>query len=142
MDGVGAALNPGRWNPLSLKMVYCAESLALATLEVRVHLAGVRPRRRFVGLEIEIVESAIERPRLSDLPPSWRRAPLTSIAHTGARRFGAQWIQEMRSVALQVPSAIVPAESIFLINPDHPDFSKAVSVKAKSAISLDPRLWS
>jgi RES domain-containing protein len=142
MDGVGAALYPGRWNPLDVRMVYCADSLPLATLEIRVHLAGVKPKRHFVSLEIELSESAIERPTLSELPPSWQRAPSTSTANTAARRFGAQWIREMRSVALQVPSAIVRAESIFLLNPDHPDFSNAVSVKAKSPVSLDPRLWS
>ena len=73
MDGMGAAYNAGRWNPVGVKMVYCADSLALAILELRVHLAGVKPKRRFVGLEIEISESALERPELSDLPPSWQR---------------------------------------------------------------------
>jgi RES domain-containing protein len=141
MSGVGASFYPGRWNPLGVKMVYCAESLALATLEVRVHLAGVKPKKRFVGFEIELSVSAIERPKLSELPKSWQHAPSTSTANTAARRFGAQWVREMRSVALQVPSAVVPSESIFLLNPDHPDFSKAVRVKARSPISFDSRLW-
>ena len=39
MDGMGAAYNAGRWNPVGVKMVYCADSLALAILELRVHLA-------------------------------------------------------------------------------------------------------
>ncbi|HYY27850.1 MAG TPA: RES domain-containing protein [Chthoniobacterales bacterium] len=30
LDGMGAALNAGRWNPLAVKTVYCADSLALA----------------------------------------------------------------------------------------------------------------
>ena len=142
MDGMGAAYNAGRWNPVGVKMVYCADSLALAILELRVHLAGVKPKRRFVGLEIEISESAVERPELSDLPPSWQRAPPTSTANTAARRFGARWVDEMRSVALQVPSSVVPTESIFLLNPEHPDFAKAVFVSGKSLVPLDPRLWS
>jgi RES domain-containing protein len=140
MDGVGAAYSGGRWNPVGVKMVYCAQSLALAVLEIRVHLAIARPKERFVGLELEIIESAVERPHLSDLPRSWRRVPQASTTNTAARRFGARWIREQRSVALQVPSAVVPRESLFLLNPEHPDFSKSVRLRTWP-VSLDPRLW-
>jgi RES domain-containing protein len=140
MNGVGAANSGGRWNPIGVKMVYCAQSLALAVLEIRVHLAIARPKERFIGLEVEIVESAVEHP--VDLPRSWRRAPQTSTADTGARRFGARWIREMRSVAIEVPSAVVPSESIFLLNPEHPDFNEAVRVTRKLPVSLEQRLWS
>jgi RES domain-containing protein len=142
LDGMGAAYNAGRWNPLGVRVVYCADSLALAILEVRVHLAGVKPTGRFVGVEIAILASAVERPELSDLPPSWQRAPAASTANTAGRRFGARWVSEKRSVALQVPSAIVSAENIFLLNPEHPDFAKAFSIRRKSMVSLDSRLWS
>lgn len=141
MDGIGAAYNGGRWNPIGVKMVYCAQSLALAVLEIRVHLAIARPKERFIGLEVEIIESAVKGPKLSDLPRSWRRAPQASTTNTGARRFGARWIREKRSVALQVPSAVIPSESIFLLNPEHPDFSKSVRLLRTLPVSLDPRLW-
>jgi RES domain-containing protein len=141
MDGVGAAYNGGRWNPIGIKTVYCAQSLALAVLEIRVHLATARPKERFVGLEVEIIESAVERPQLSDLPRSWQRAPQASTSDTAARRFGARWVREQRSVAIQVPSAVIPSESIFLLNPEHPDFNESVRVVKTLPVSLDPRLW-
>jgi len=141
MDGVGAAYNAGRWNPVGVKMVYCAQSLALAVLEIRVHLAMARPKEGFVGLEVAIVESAVECPKVSDLPRSWQHAPQASTSDTAARRFGTRWIREQRSVALQVPSAVIPSESIFLLNPEHPDFNKSVRLVKTLPVSLDPRLW-
>ena len=39
-------------------------------------------------------------------------------------QIGDQWVREARSVVLAVPSAIVPAERNFLLNPAHPDFRK------------------
>jgi len=140
MDGVGAAYNGGRWNQVGVKMVYCAQSLALAVLEIRVHLAMARPKERFVGLEVAIIESAVERPLLSGLPRSWRRAPPASTSDTAARRFGARWIRERRSVTLQVPSAVIPSESIFLLNPEHLDFNKSVRLARTLTVTLDPRL--
>jgi RES domain-containing protein len=142
MDGVGAALNAGRWNPIGIKMVYCAESLALAVLEIRVHLAIARPKGRFIGVKVLLAASAIEYPDPSSLPSDWRQAPETSTVHTSARRFGARWISERRSVAIQLPSAVIPTESIYLLNPEHPDFAGAVQIVGTVSVSLDDRLWS
>jgi RES domain-containing protein len=142
MNGVGAALNAGRWNPVGIKMVYCAESLALAVLEIRVHLAIARPKERFIGIKAQLATSAIEYPDPSSLPPDWRQAPETSTADTSARRFGARWVSERRSVAVQLPSAVIPNESIYLLNPEHPDFAGAVQIIGTVSVSLDERLWS
>ena len=40
---------------------------------------------------------------------------------------------------LRVPSAIVPAESNFMINPSHPDFAE-LRISEPRAFDLDPRL--
>lgn len=140
LDGMGAALNGGRWNPVGVKVVYCAESLALAVLEVRVHLPILQqPTEAFVGIELEISKNAIERP--TKLPGNWRINPTRSTQNTAARRFGARWVKEARSIALQLPSAIIPSESIFLLNPEHPNFSKAVKKSRELPVFFDPRLW-
>jgi len=36
MDGVGAAYNAGRWNPVGVEAIYTAASRALAALEILV----------------------------------------------------------------------------------------------------------
>ena len=39
-DGEGARLHGGRWNNPGARVVYCAGSVSLATLEMLVHLPG------------------------------------------------------------------------------------------------------
>ena len=143
LDGFGAANNAGRWNPLGVRVVYCAQSLALAVLEVKVHLPILhQPTEKFVGLELEIDADSIERPAISGLPSDWHEVPASSVEDTGARRFGSDWVQEGRSACLQLPSAIVPSESIFLLNPLHPAFPSSVREIRELPVFFDPRLWS
>ena len=49
---------------------------------------------------------------------------MTATGASATMRIGDQWVREARSVVLAVPSAIVPAERNFLLNPAHPDFRK------------------
>src|SRR6516165_10657416 len=96
LAGLGSALAGGRWNPLGTKIVYCAASLALAVLEVRVHLPVVShpPHQLFVGIELKIAEDAIEIVPHHRLPSNWRVAPKSSTEDTAARRFGQRWVDE------------------------------------------------
>lgn len=52
---------------------------------------------------------------------------------------GDRWIQEQRSVALLVPSVIIPLEKNALINPLHPAF-RLDWVKPPLRFRYDPRL--
>ena len=141
LDGVGSALGGGRWNSVGTRIVYCASTLALAVLEVRVHipLANFPPRARYVGLEILIDSAYIE--TVTKLPPGWRVTPPASTQGTAARTFGDQWVTEKRFVALRLPSAVIPSEFIYLLNPAHADFGRAVQVGRETEVFLDPRLW-
>jgi RES domain-containing protein len=143
LSGLGSALPGGRWNPLGTRVIYCAASLALAVLEVRVHLPVVThpPKQRFVGIELGIAEDAIEVVPDHRLPAGWRVAPKTSAENTAARRFGQRWVEEARSVALRLPSAVIPTEWIYLLNPAHQDFDRAVHRRREIDVVLDPRLW-
>ena len=52
---------------------------------------------------------------------------------------GHDWLKKRESCVLSVPSAVVPAERTFLINPLHPDFAK-ISVGAPEFLETDVRL--
>jgi len=39
-----------------------------------------------------------------------------------------------------VPSAIVPVENNFVLNPAHPDFS-VIKIGEEGPFSFDPRMW-
>jgi RES domain-containing protein len=141
LDGLGSALGGGRWNSVGRPVVYCASTLALAVLEVRVHipLASFQPRALYAGLEILIDSVCIE--SVTKLPRGWRITPAASTESTAARRFGDQWVTEKRSIALRLPSAVIPSELIYLLNPAHVDFSRAVQLGKEVDVFLDPRLW-
>lgn len=117
--GAGAALHGGRWNPKGVEVIYAAATVSLAALEVLVHYA-VLPRD-FVATEIQIPAAvAIEVVSPRDLPSDWDG--LSPSAAT--QNIGRKWAAEHRSAVLCVPSAIVPAERLYVLNPKHPDFRR------------------
>ena len=133
--GEGASVYGGRWNLVDVPMVYCAETRALAALEV---LANIRnPRVYFslpwVALPAEIADDLIEKP--ASLPKNWRANPYS----LETQHFGTDWIKAQRSVALRVPSVVVPGEFNYLLNPAHPQFAK-VKIGRPEPFSFDPRL--
>ena len=134
-DGEGAKLFGGRWSPRGVPVAYCAESRALAVVEV---LANVDESERLTALPWVLVAAAlpeelIEKPLR--VPETWRQFPHS----LETMQFGAEWAKAQRSVALRVPSAVVPGEFNFLLNPLHPDF-KRVKLAAPERFSFDPRL--
>lgn len=133
LQGLGAARSPGfRWNSLNTALVYTSESRALATLEVSVHLdiAEDLPRDRFY-VEIEIPDDVeiLELP-LQNLPKKWDAKP--PILET--QFIGDDFVAENTAAVLKVPSAIVPPEHNFLINPLHPDARKIIIVSRERMI--------
>lgn len=134
-DGEGARLYGGRWNSPGLRAVYTSGSLALAALETLVHLDTARPLPRFLAFSIHLAATDVTK---AELPPSYSfSGALPDLQET--RRIGDQWMEEERSLALSVPSAIVPQEFNLLINPEHPRFAQAV-IGTPVAFALDARL--
>ncbi len=113
LSGEGARRYPGRWNRAGEPVVYLADSLALAILETRVHLEAVAIQQPYVALEYELPEG-IEGP-VDELPDGWRR----DVERT--RELGSRWLKRGSSAVLRVPSAVVPVESVYLLNPRHPN---------------------
>src|SRR5262249_51241040 len=89
-----------------------------------------------VRFRVRVDHALVERVRDEQLPPDF--SPRTPHAIT--RTIGDEWLQRAHSPALSVPSAIVPAERNYILNPEHPQFAK-LSWEAQAPISLDNRLW-
>ena len=136
--GIGASLSKGfRWNSLNTRLVYTSESRALATLEVAVHLdiqEDLPNDRYYVGIDIpdslEILEV-----HLDDLPIGWDSKPPSLITQI----IGDMFVRGMDAAVLKVPSAIVPVEHNYLINPFHQDIKK-ISVFSVNRMSFDSRM--
>lgn len=134
-DGEGARQQGGRWNSPGVRIVYAAQTLSLAVLEVLVHLQDTGPLEAYVAFEVEFDASLVEQIDSTKLPVDWRRTP----APVELQAVGDDWVASGRSAALRVPSAIVPEESTFLLNPVHADFP-SISIGAPRRIELDSRL--
>jgi len=128
--GDGAALYGGRWNPKGVEVIYAAATISLAALEVLVHFS-VLPDD-FVLTQIRIPASVgIEVVSSQQLPQGWNGF----VISPATQDFGLKWATHLRSAVLSVPSAIVPAERLFVLNPKHPDFSR-IQFLAPRTVSL------
>ena len=133
-SGEGARAFGGRWNFPGIPMVYAAQTRALAALESLAHFGGAERRMQFVAFAIEVPEALALRIDAARLPPAWRSGE--PAASTQA--LGSDWQRSGRSVALVVPSVLVPQESCILLNPEHPDTAR-VMVAYPEAFAFDPR---
>ena len=134
-SGEGARRYGGRWNSVGIAIVYAAESQSLAALEMVVHLDSAELLDHYVVFKVGIDESLVTRVELSDLPRNWRADP----PPVKVRQIGDSWAAAGASVGLQVPSAILPAEHNFLLNPRHRDFAKLL-IEGPSPFRFDRRL--
>lgn len=134
-DGEGARLHGGRWNSPGTRVAYASDSLALATLEVLVHLESTAVLQSYSVTAIRFAEDQIEALDLRSLPKNWRRYP--TIPDNQA--IGDLWVAEARSLVLRVPSAVIPSSANFLLNPLHPAFP-SVTIDRPERFAFDPRL--
>ena len=133
--GAGAALGGGRWNSRGLYVAYAAWSRSLAMLELLVHVARDQAPDDLVFVGAEIPDDAIQDLNVASLPEGWRRTP----PPLELRAVGDAGVRQTRTLALRVPSAIVPQEHNLLINPEHPQF-RNMTLEPPEAAFIDARL--
>ena len=136
-SGEGARLYGGRWNPSGVAVVYTASTLSLAVLESFVNLEPSDMPPDLVSLSATIPSGVkVEVLSAERLPSKWRRYP----APEALQEIGAAWAAKRRTAVLAVPSAVVPHESNYLLNPEHPQFAR-IQVGQPEAFHFDPRMW-
>jgi len=136
LNGVGAALQGGRWNSQGIHVVYTSGNRSLAMAEVVVHIAlGALPKDYFM-LTIYIPDNIpIKHIPESELPHDWHRFPPTRETS----KYGDQFILNEKFPVLKVPSAITPGDFNYLINPVHSGFSNIKTLSA-TPFPFSPRL--
>jgi RES domain-containing protein len=134
--GAGAALEGGRWNLPGTPMVYTSATLALAALELLVHLDPdeIPPQMTAIPAEIQ-ANLTISSVDISQLPHNWREYP----APEAVQNIGTEWTRSGASAVLAVPSVVIPSELNYLLNPKHPEFAR-IAIGRAEPFSLDPRL--
>ncbi len=117
-------------------MVYTSEHLSLAVLENLVHLEPAQLRPDRLALTIDVPDRYVEILPPSELPKNWRAARSQRLLQD----LGKAWILEGRSLAMKVPSAVIPQEHNILLNPNHPKHER-LSIESREPFSFDPRLF-
>lgn len=121
LTGTGGLRLSGRWHTAGQPIVYLAESVPGAILEVLVHLledGSIPPDYKLLRVETADAASRaglIESLRTDQLPAPWRDD------FTVTQRIGNQWLAEHRSALLRIPSVVAPATFNVLLNPLHPE---------------------
>jgi RES domain-containing protein len=133
-SGEGARNYEGRWNSAGVRMVYCSENLALAALEIFVHVRPVRMHDKFRAFRVTFDDALMTIIDLKKLPKGWNAQPPAAAS----KNIGDEWIRSGRSAVLALPSVLVPLERTFLLNPKHRDFAR-IKIKNTGRFVLDPR---
>jgi RES domain-containing protein len=131
LDGIGAKLNPGRWNSFGHAVVYCADHPASALLEILVHVDVSLLPDSFQLLQISAPDDVLL--ATGRLPSSW------TADETTTKAIGDEWLKSRSSLLLKIPSAILPDVFNILINPLHQDAGSCL-VESVQHVPLDARL--
>jgi RES domain-containing protein len=139
-SGEGARRFGGRWNSRGVPMVYASTSLALAVIELFVHLEPGQAPDDLVYLSALLPEGEPARTlQPAELPPSWWADNASAGAAT-TRDLGDAWIRARSSLALMVPSVPIRAEWNILLNPLHPRMSE-LQIEPPQPFVFDARMF-
>ena len=131
LSGEGSRLYGGRWNPPGTAVVYASASRALAVLEAFVHVAAEARSMRFSLYAITLPSRARLHRHRAARPP---------MAIESSQEVGGAWLETGATLALVVPSVIVPQEANYVLNVAHAQFAR-IGVSAPEPFSFDERLW-
>lgn len=135
-SGSGARRFGGRWNSPGVPMVYASSSLALAAIELFVHLEPAQQPDDLVAIAASLPEGEpAQRLDPEKLPPRWWSDDFEPL-----RALGDRWIQERSSLAMQVPSAALRMEWNVLINPLHSAIA-GLEIESPEAFHFDARMF-
>jgi RES domain-containing protein len=138
LDGEGARLYGGRWNSPGTAVIYTAGTLSLAVLEYLVHLNPDKLPHDLVSIAGDIPDTlAIDHVAIEILPRNWNDVTLQPVTQS----IGTQWVTAGHSAVLKVPSAVIPQESNYVLNPRHTEFS-AITWSVPEPFGFDRRLLS
>ncbi|MFW5657013.1 MAG: RES family NAD+ phosphorylase [Bacteroidota bacterium] len=138
LSGAGAGLYGGRWNRKGINMLYTAATIALAYVEFLVHNYHVLKTTRVCLAEIQIDQpGTIITVNKDNLPEGW---PNSNAGIKVTQKAGTDFITKNEHYLLKAPSAIVPGEYNYLINPRHPNHVTTTIKHLIDPLEYDPRL--
>jgi RES domain-containing protein len=113
-------------------VIYAAGTLSLAMLE---RLVPPRNLGQTLPVEAEVPAKLVVEDLMARPPLNWR-----ALGSPEAMAEGGRWLASGRSPLLRVPSASVPREANYLVNPAHPDASR-ITIGPPEMLEWDARLF-
>ena len=128
MEGAGRV--PGT------RLSYASEHQSLAMLEYFVHLEASDAPPDLVLASADIPDDlSRQQIEVGTLPANWRETP----APAELARLGDEFVLTGKGCILIVPSALVPNENNWLVNPLHEEFQK-IKIRETEPLTYDSRL--
>ena len=135
-DGEGSYQYGGRWSSPGTRLSYASEHQSLAMLEYFVHLEASDAPPDLVLASADIPDDlSRQQIEVGTLPANWRETP----APAELARLGDEFVLTGKDCILIVPSALVPNENNWLINPLHEEFQK-IKIRQTEPLTYDSRL--
>jgi RES domain-containing protein len=137
LSGKGAKIAGGRWNSKGTSLLYTAQSRALCSVEIAVHVPfGVLPKN-YKLLTIEFPDTAkIKTLSNKELPSDWKENPHPN----STQQIGDEFAETNEYLVLKVPSAVVQGDYNYLLNPNYSDYKK-VEIVNTEPFKFDSRLF-
>ncbi len=136
LDRSGAKFYGRRWNHKGHAVVYSADSIALAALELLVHLHRSEVLNGYCLVMFDLSDDAVLILDDSALPADWRDDP----APVSTAAIGSVWLSGGQSLALSVPSVLIPQQRNLLSNPAHTASGALFETATRQPFDFDPRL--
>ncbi len=133
LSGEGSKLYGGRWNLAGTSALYTSEYISLSILEILVNINKNRAPIKYNLISLELPDLHISKIQYKNLKDNWHHY----FEYT--QWIGNEFLKNNSFLALKVPSAIVPQEHNYLVNPLHKDFKK-VKIVDSELLELDKRL--
>ena len=127
-----------RWNFDRQNVIYTGSSRSLSTLELIVHKSSIKPQIKYKVMVISLddYDYLFKTITLKELPQYWRGLK----AYSELQKMGSDWYTSQESLILKVPSVVIPLEYNYVINTQHPDFSKHINLVRIEDYYWDDRL--
>ena len=101
-----------------------------------VHGVSYETLQHYVCISAAIPEKLLHAVDLKSLPKNWRE----DLPPLALRELGDRWLRGQTSAILKVPSAVIPVEFNYVLNPRHKDFPK-IEIAEPVSLAFDKRLF-
>jgi RES domain-containing protein len=111
--------------------------LSLAALELFVHVDSDIAPAGLIAIPADVPDNlTIDSVEPASLPRNWRAYP----GPEALKDITTAWINKSSTAVLAVPSAVIPSERNYLLNPKHADF-RHLRIQSPIPFAFDPRMW-